>query len=321
MNFSTIVTLGPSTLDGATLRAIDKLGPCIYRINGAHSYGRNVIEMTSFVREILPDAQLLLDLPGNKIRICNLDRPISITKGQAIEIRPNQLNFSDFYKYVKVGDTALVNDSIYTLTVESVEKGTIRFVSHSDGELTNNKGIHVQGIHKAIPFIFPKDLELMEAVSESEINYLGVSFVRTADDIQEIKKLMERMEINDTEIIAKIETISAFKNLGHIFCAVDSILIDRGDLSTDVGLFELSSYQERIIAAAKRAGKKIYLATQFLKNMEKFPIPLIAEIIDLHHTVKLGVNGIQLSEETAIGKYPVECVRNVFKVYYNSFSS
>ena len=320
MNFQVIVTLGPSILKEETLKSIDGLGPCIYRINGAHSSGSQVLEIVNLMRKFLPKAPLLLDLPGNKIRTKNLETPFQLEKGKTITLSPHQLNFRDFHKFVKVGDQVLANDSIYTLEVAAIEEDTITLLSHSDGPLGNNKGLHVQGIHHQIPFIFAKDMELLEAGTQCRIDYLGLSFVRTSEDIQEVKRILAHMDNRSSHLLAKVETLSAVKNLGHIFREVDSVLVDRGDLSTDVGLFELASYQDRIVEAAKRAGKKVFLATQFLKNMELYPIPLIAEIIDLHKTIKAGINGIQLSEETAIGKYPVDCVRNVFKVYYNSFS-
>ncbi|MBI2067922.1 MAG: hypothetical protein HYW02_01060 [Deltaproteobacteria bacterium] len=321
MDFRVIVTLGPAIQHESTLKEIHAVGPCIFRINGAHSSGAAVLQQVKFVRGILPTASLMVDLPGNKIRTECLKQPISLVKGKTIRLNPADLNFKEFYRYVKVGDKVYANDSVYTLEIHSIEGETLYLLSHSDGELTNNKGLHVQGIHHQIPFIFEKDMELLEAGSQCAIDYISLSFVRTAEDIREVKRLLARMGNQSSRLIAKVETLSAVKNLGHILREVDEINVDRGDLSTDVGLFELASYQERIIEAAKRAGKKVFLATQFLKNMEKWPIPLIAEIIDLHKTVKSGIHGIQLSEETAIGKYPVECVRNVFKVYYNSFSS
>ncbi len=326
MDFRVIVTLGPSIQDGETLREIHALGPCIFRINGAHASGAEVLEQVRSVRREIPEtptgrAPLMIDLPGNKVRTARLERPIPLVKGKTITLGKEQLNFRDFHRYLKRGDKVLANDSIYTLEVQAIEGETLHLLSHSDGELLANKGLHVQGIHDRIPFVFEKDMELLEAGSQCAVDYFSLSFVRTADDIREIKKLLGRMNNGHSRLIAKVETLAAVKNLGHILREVDEINVDRGDLSTDVGLFELAGYQERIVEAAKRAGKKVFLATQFLKNMEKYPVPLIAEIIDLHKTIKLGVHGIQLSEETAVGKYPVECVRNVFKVFYNSFSS
>ena len=320
MNFKVIVTLGPSNMNAKVLKEIDGIGPCIYRINGAHVTANDIPQICETVRMSLPEAQIMLDLAGNKVRITGLKAPLSLENGKTIGIKSNQLNFKNFYKYLKPGDTIHANDSIYTLEVVSADEEKICLLSHSTGPLANNKGLHVRGIHRDIPFIFERDLELIQAGTKSRVDIISLSFVRTAADVQSVKKILLELDNGHSRIFAKIETLAAVKNLGHILREVDTVNIDRGDLSTDVGLFELASYQERIVEAVKRAGKQVFLATQFLKNMEQYPIPLIAEIIDLHKTIKTGIHGIQLSEETAIGKYPVDCVKTVFKSYYQSFS-
>lgn len=320
MDFQVIVTLGPSVLNAPALREIDGLGPCIYRINGAHASADDVPQICGEVRKILPQAKMMVDLPGNKVRLSGLKAPIHLEKGKTVAIKSDQLNFRDFYKYLKPGDTIHANDSIYTLEVTAANKDEIVLLSHSTGPLANNKGLHAQGIHRDIPFTFEKDLALIRSATECKADIISLSFVRTADDIRHIKGILKELGNNHSSLFAKVETLEAVRNLGHILKEVETVNVDRGDLSTDVGLFELASYQERIVEAVRRAGKKVFLATQFLKNMERYPIPLIAEIIDLHKTIKTGVHGIQLSEETAIGKYPVDCVRTVFKSYYQSFS-
>ena len=124
---------------------------------------------------------------------------------------------------------------------------------------------------------------------------------------------------NPATLFAKIETAAAIDNLGYILQEVDNVNVDWGDLSTDVGILKLPLVQERIINSVLRSDKNILLATQFLKNMENNPVPLISELTALYETIKNKISGIQLSEETAIGKYPVECVKLVFDMYHNSF--
>jgi pyruvate kinase len=182
-------------------------------------------------------------------------------------------------------------------------------LSHSDGLLLSNKGLHARGIHSEIPFLFERDHDLIKAACPAGINYLAASFVRTADDVREVKKLISEKNIY---FIAKVETAAAVKNLSSILDEIEAILIDRGDLSTEIDILKLAMVQEKIIAEGLRRKKHIYLATQFLKNMETNPIPLISEVIDLCKTVSSGIRGIQLSEETAVGRYPVECVKLVF---------
>jgi pyruvate kinase len=139
---------------------------------------------------------------------------------------------------------------------------------------------------------------------------VGLSFVRNQNDINEAKKLIA----NGINIISKVETAEAVRNLNNILACVDYILIDRGDLSSDISIVNIPYYQNYIIEKALYFEKRVFLATQILKNMETKPIPTIAEIDDLYNISKKGIYGIQLSEETAIGEYVEECISILDKV-------
>jgi pyruvate kinase len=322
VDFSVIVTVGPATLNADKLKAIDSFGRCIYRINGAHVDGARAQEMVEVIRAAVPTARIMMDLPGNKIRTSHLTTPFELVDGKTLRIDESQVNYPRFHEHLSEGDVLHANDSLYTLEVVGFEGSTIVALSHSDGVLQSNKGIHVRGIHKDLPFLFPHDVELIDATVESRLDILSLSFVRTAQDIRETKALLAQKapDGDQPEIFAKIETKAAVKALGYILDEVSTINVDRGDLSADVGLLRVPRMQERIVAGARRANKRVFLATQFLKNMEERPIPLIAELTNLHQTILSGVSGIQLSEETAVGLYAEECVKLVFDVYRESFS-
>lgn len=303
-----IITVGPSLFKNslATIHSKDY----IYRVNGAHGDIKEISEYIDRIREQLPSAEILLDLPGNKIRTANLKLPIPLKKGQRFELLSHQINLKEAHRFFKPGDSVLADDSTLYFTVESATEHGIKFTSHSEGQLRINKGLHVRGAHQNIPFLLQKDRELIKISQKFQINYIGLSFVRNAQDVSLVKKL-----INDkTSIICKIETRAAVDNLNEILEVVDYILVDRGDLSADIGLEKIPSYQKFIIDKAHFRNKKVFLSTQFLKNMEEKPIPTIAEIIDLYNTFKTGVFGIQLSEETSVGKYPLECLNVVKRV-------
>lgn len=320
MNFQVIVTVGPSVLNRDTLAAISACGQCIFRINGAHTTAAELPGLVKRIRGLLPEASLMLDLPGNKVRITNLTQSIHLQKNAVLRITPENINFPGYASLVKPGDVVLANDSIFTLVIEKIEGNDIILRSHSDGELLNNKSFHVKGIHASIPFLFAKDKELLRAGSACGLNYISLSFVRTADDIKVAKQVIADSGYTNTRIIAKIETLAAVENLSEILEEVDMVNVDRGDLSADVGVLRVPGYQEQIVTASRRAGKHVFLATQFLKHMETYPVPLIAEIGDLHKSITSGISGIQLSEETSVGRYPVECVKLVFDVFYQTFS-
>jgi len=312
--FTVIVTIGPSLLDQTKLNTINELGNCIFRINGAHADRLMAKNIITKVRLFLPHAKIMIDLPGNKVRTANLSEAIRLKKGECFSLDQANINFPDFYKYVKKGDHIYANDSIFHFVVEEVEGTSIIFNSHSDGLLLTNKGLHLQGVNQNFPFLFQRDQDLIQLAIEENIDYLSLSFVRSVKDVLEAKDILEQHPHvgKKPKIVTKVETMSAVENLDEILKVTEMINVDRGDLSTDVGMMQLSKFQSLIVSKGLAAGKKVFLATQFLKSMEENPLPFIAELMDLHNTIKSGVTGIQLSEETAVGKYPYECVKLIF---------
>ena len=304
-----IATVGPSLLHTIPLKDVHNEN-IIYRINGAHGSIENIESYIKEIKNQIPDAKILMDLPGNKVRTANFEYGfIEIEEGKKFDIYFNQFNYQDFFKHLKVGDIVLANDSIFRFEIKNIdyEMAKVTFLSYSTGKLLNNKGFHIRGVSSNLPFLFEKDKGLIELANKYNLDFIGLSFVRDEKDIQEAKKL-----IQNSEIIAKVETLSAVENVDKILDEVEYILIDRGDLSTDVGLLEVPKHQKYIIEKALFSNRRVFLATQFLKSMEHNPIPTFPEVIDLYNTLKTGIYGVQLSEETAVGKYPKECVEVVF---------
>jgi pyruvate kinase len=308
--FELIVTVGPAILQvSGKLKEIDCLGPCIYRLNGAHINPDDLGLVADQIRKILPSARLMIDLPGNKIRTANLLDPLRLVKGEVVRLFANQVNLATFYQYVRPGDMVLANDSLFTLEVLKVEGTTLQLLSHSDGLLLSNKGLHVRGIHQSIPFLFEKDSRLIEEAIAAGLDFVSLSFVRRAADVMQARAMLGDAPI---KVISKIETCSALDHLDEIMECVDILNVDRGDLSTETGFLELAKAVDDVVKKGQAAKKTVFLATQFLKNMETNPVPLLSELSDLYRTIRIGVHGIQLSEETAVGRYPVECVKLAF---------
>jgi len=303
------VTVGPSLFKDNLLSKIHKSN-FIYRINGAHGSIQAISKTIKDVHAAISNPVLLLDLPGNKVRTAQLEKGIAIESGKKFQLKPEQINYSKFHELLKKGDTVLANDSTFKFTVDEISGGVITFLSHSTGVLGPNKGMHLRGISDRLPFLFQKDSDLIQLANQEKVAFVGLSFVRTAADVREARALISPT----IEIISKIETIRAVENINSILEQVDRILVDRGDLSTEVTIERVASFQRFIIERAHFFNKEVYLATQFLKNMEEKPIPTIAEVIDLYNTLKMGVMGIQLSEETAVGAYPAECLDVIDRV-------
>jgi pyruvate kinase len=298
-----IVTFGPSLMANSILEEVHKSN-FIYRINGAHANKELMVKSIDFIRSKIEKPKILIDLPGNKIRTSNTFEPIEIKKGDKFTLKSNDTNFSSLSKYISINDSVYADDSTLHLIVNEIKKENIVFISNSVGTLKENKGIHIRGIHDNLPFLFERDYELIDLANNYEIDYVGLSFVRNGKDILDAKKLIN----NKVKIIAKVETKASIENLDQILSLVNYILIDRGDLSTDVGIEKVPFYQKLIVDRALFNNINVFLATQFLKNMEKKPLPLIAEAVDLYNSFKMGIYGIQLSEETAVGMYPKECL-------------
>jgi len=310
-----IVTLGPASLKPDVLSQIYSQGPCIFRLNGAHTDPEGLEPMVRKVKDLIPEARLMLDLPGNKVRLTGLSKPIRVVKDKTVTVDNKYVNYHDFYKNVKQKDIILAQDSTIMLEVISIGEDSIEFLSHSNGMLEDRRGFHLSGLSDNLPFFFEKDIKLMEAACKHGIDYLALSYVRNEDDISDAEEKIKSFSGPAPRLITKVETRKAVENLDRILKKTDHILIDRGDLSSEVGLQDLPIYQEKIIESATSMGKRVFLATQFLKNMQNYPIPLIAEVMDLHKTLKGNIHGIQLSEETAIGAYPVECVKYIFDAF------
>lgn len=300
-----ILTVGPSLLNEVPLTEVhDERN--IYRINGAHGSIEEVEKNILKIREQIPDADILMDLPGNKVRTKNLpDGGVRVENGKCFELPCQCFNYIEFYKHLKPGMTAWANDSIFEFEVVSADSEKIVFLSKSEGVLINNKGVHVRGIHDDIPFLFEKDQKLIQLANKWALTFVGLSFVRKAENVKEVRSLVN----GKTDLITKIETLDAVENINEILSLTKYILVDRGDLSTDVGVERIPRFQKYIIDKALFFDVKIFVATQILKSMETRPIPTIGEIESLYEIYKSGVYGVQMSEETAVGTFVQKCVK------------
>lgn len=299
-----ILTVGPALLHEVPLKEIHD-NRNIYRINGAHGSIEDIEGYIAEIRSQVPEAAILMDLPGNKVRTKNVPYDgIELVKGEIFSIPSQCFNYPEFYRHLKPGMTAWANDSVYEFEVVSADADRITFLSKSDGVLINGKGVHIRGMHKDIPFLFEKDRELIHVANKYRLEYVGLSFVRSADNVREAKALLSE----GIKVISKIETKDAVSDINNILPLVKYILVDRGDLSTDIGIMNIPRYQKYIIEKAQYYDVRVFLATQVLKNMESKPIPTIGEVEALYEIYKSGVYGVQMSEETAVGKYVRETV-------------
>lgn len=307
-----IVTLNHHLLSKEILQSFIEHGATFFRINGSHVLPEDVPQYTKAIKNAVGNKiKILLDLPGNKIRTNNILQPIVLKAGEEFDLRADQFNYAGFINFLKPGDQILANDSRYLFTVKQISDGIATFISKTDGLLLGNKGVHLSRPYPDLPILFERDKQLVEQAKNHGVTHLGVSFVRTADDIKTVREKAGK----NLGLIVKIETAKAIENLDHILNEAEEFLVDRGDLSCDVGLETIERYQKQILHRAKQKGKKIFFATQFLTSMVESETPLIAEASSLADAFNCGVHGIQLSEETAIGKNPFAVLKFVNRVY------
>jgi pyruvate kinase len=307
--FEVIATVNTHLLNPRSLKGLAARGATILRINGSHAKPSEVGYYAREIRSALGRrVRILMDLPGNKIRTADLSQPIVLRKGSTFELHPEHLNYPKFLSHLTRGDILLANDSLFRFEVVSASPRSAVLLSHTDGQLTSNKGVHLTGKHPPMPFLFRRDRDLIREAVRHGVDTLGLSFVRDASDVRAARAALKGAGLS---LIVKVETAAAVRNLDAVLDSADEFLVDRGDLSCDVGIENVERYQKMILRRGKAAGKRVYFATQFLHSMVKNNVPLIAEACGLTDAVVCGVDGVQMSEETAIGQHPFEVLDTI----------
>lgn len=301
-----ICTIGPKTIDKDSLTRLHAGGMNIARVNGAHGSLDDVKGMIQRLKRDLPaGVEILLDLPGNKIRTDNIKDAIPLTAGQEFILKPENLTYRPLYKSLKKGDLISAADGTIQLQVTAIEGENVKTTVIVGGKLLNRKGVNVRGIHANIPFDFERDISLLSIAIETKIHYVGLSFVRKVEHVRRM-----RAELVDTGIktLAKIETAESLENLDQILKEADLIMIDRGDLEADIGKENVPLTQKMVLRRAQALGLPVVIASQFLTSMMAKPLPFMAEVSDIANAVLDGAAILMLSEETAVGDFPVECI-------------
>ncbi|AWR96901.1 pyruvate kinase [Acidianus sulfidivorans JP7] len=293
-NTKIIATLGPSCE-----KVIDEILQYsdIIRINLAHSF-QSVEKYINLIEGKVP---ILMDLPGSKLRVKN-EREIIVRKGDIIEFGKDLDIDSKFYSLVENNDIITIGDGDIKLKIRK-DNDKVYGLALNSGIIYPRRGL---SIPKELPYgVTEEDLKILEKVSSLEPDYIGISFVTSDDDIKKIKDILGEK----VWIIAKIERKESLKNLKKIGKASDGLMIARGDLGLEVGLSNLPFVQKYIINISNIIKKPVILATQVLESMINSPIPERAEITDIANSIHQGVDSILLSDETAIGNYPVKTLQ------------
>lgn len=327
MRSKIVATLGPASSNYETMKAMVQYGVRIFRLNFSHSNAETFIPVIKNIRELENELNLPLtilgDLCGPKIRIGEVkDSPLTVDKGRSVclgtpdmrdkagELTFISLDVPELLHGLTVGMPVSLSDGMLQFIVTKVvkEHQLFEMKANNAGLLTSHKGIAFPGKFHPMPAMTAKDSVDLHEGLDVGIDAVALSFVQDQNDILDLR---EEIKKHGTwiPIVAKIERKNAVDNLDAILAATDVIMVARGDLALECPLIELPVIQKRMIRAARHAQKGVIVATQMLLSMVKNPIPTRAETTDVANAILDGADCVMLSEETAIGSYPVEAVK------------
>ncbi|MBP1912730.1 pyruvate kinase [Thermococcus stetteri] len=322
-----IATLGPASLNEKTITAMVRAGMSVARINFAHGDLKQHEKSIKLVRRVSErlnrPVAILGDLPGVKIRVGEIEGgSVTLRRWQTITLTTKDVvgneavipvEFKDFPKLVSKGDVIHLSDGFIALRVEEVRGQDVICKVLVGGTLFSRKGINIPKARLAIEAITEKDLEFLEFSLEHGVDAVGISFVGSAYDILKARRFVEERN-GKLFLIAKIERPDAVRNFDEILRAADGVMVARGDLGVEMPLEKLPILQKKLIYKANCAGKPVITATQMLESMTHEKLPTRAEVTDVANAILDGTDAVMLSEETAVGKYPVETVKIMARI-------
>jgi len=290
------------------------------RINFAHGETKFWGEIVSVIRDLEALVRdyicLIGDLPGPSIRLGDFGE-LSFKRGSKIVFSNTgdgiPVRDIEFYELVDEGDIILLDDGRVVLEVVSSSWERVETIALTDGILRSGKGLAIRGREMSSQILRERDLEALRFSIENSFSYVGASHVRSPEDLRVVRKTIQSLG-GKQKILAKIENMSAVKNIESIAEEADGIVIARGDLGMNVGLEEIPAIQRKVINICREMGKPCIVATQILESMMSSPVPTRAEVGDLYNVVAQGVDGIMLTGETAVGIYPIDAVKWAKKV-------
>lgn len=323
-----VCTLGPATEKEEVLRQLMLEGMSVARMNfshGTHEEQKGRLDMVKRLREELNlPVAALLDTKGPEIRIGDLEGgKAELKSGQEFTLTTEEIlgngervsiTYKELYRDVAVGDSILIDDGLIGMEVRRIEGENIVCQVKNGGFISNHKGVNVPGVELKMPFVSPKDYEDIVFAAEQGYDFIAASFTRTAEDILEIRKILQEHNGEGINIIAKIENMQGVENCADILRVSDGIMIARGDMGVEIPLEEVPVIQKKLIRLATDMDKPVITATQMLDSMIKNPRPTRAETSDVANAIYQGTSAIMLSGETAAGAYPVEAVRTMARI-------
>jgi pyruvate kinase len=329
-----VVTIGPATDTEDKIRDLINNGVDIFRINFSHGDEEQHKETISKIKKISNELNypiaILQDLQGPKIRLGKLkngkamlkngEEFILTTKNIVGDEHICSLGFPSIISDISPGQLIYINDGLIKLKVKKVTDEAIYTTVIEGGEISDHKGVNFPNTRLSIPAITEKDKKDLKFGLSHSIDLVALSFVKTPNDVLELRNLMEEYG-RVVPIVSKIEKWEAVENIEKIVEVSDGIMVARGDLGVEIPIEEVPIVQKRIISTANKKGKPVITATQMLNSMIENPVPTRAEVTDVSNAIFDGTDAVMLSNETAVGKFPIESVKVMVNIIKNTEKS
>lgn len=320
-----VCTLGPATDKDGVLRNMLLSGMNVARFNFSHGnyedHKRRLTELITLRDELHLPVAALLDTKGPEIRLRKFKNgKAQLVTGQTFTLTPRDIEgdesvgsvtYKDLAQDLNVGADVLLDDGLISLKVTAKKGDELECLVQNNGTIKDNKGVNVPGVTLSLPYISAKDKDDILFGIEEGFDFIAASFTRSAQDILEIRRILDSRKCDTIKIIAKIENRDGVENIDEILAVSDGIMIARGDMGVEIDFTEIPIIQKKIIAHCFNSGRPAITATQMLESMMENPRPTRAEITDVANAIYDGTSAIMLSGETAAGKYPVEAVRTM----------
>ncbi len=323
-----VCTLGPATDQEGVLEAVAEAGMDVARFNFSHAdyeeHTRRFDRIEAIRKATGKHIATLLDTKGPEIRLKEFkEGKVQLKKGQMFTLTTREvegteeivsITYEGLPKDLEVGARVLIDDGLIEMKVAELSDTDIVCEVFNDGAISNKKGVNVPDTFLSMPYVSSKDRADIVFGIEKGYDFIAASFVRSAADVNEVRRILAENNCNSIQIISKIENSQGVENIDEIIEASDGIMVARGDMGVEIPLEEVPVIQKMIIKKVYRAGKQVITATQMLDSMMKNPRPTRAEATDVANAIYDGTSAIMLSGETAAGKYPVEAVQTMVRI-------
>ena len=322
-----VATIGHSTTDVKKMEELLAAGVNVMRMNFSHGdFAEHQIKVDNaraVSEKIGIPVALLQDLGGPKIRIGDFYKEsIVLEEGQIFTLTTEKIigdekrvyiNYAPLPKEVKVGGFVMLHDGKKKLEITNIKGNEVVCKVIIGGEIKGKRGVNLPGAKLSVKSLTKKDKNDLEFGIKNKVDFIAFSFVRRPEDVTDLRDILDQAK-SKAKIIAKIEDMEGLENIDKIIELVDGIMIGRGDFGIEIGVENMPMVQKEIIKKCNKAGKPVITATHMLESMIKSPVPTRAEVSDIANAILDGTDAIMLSEETALGQYPVEAVRVMTKV-------